>query len=50
MLDELKEQLAKVQNRMTVRGDKHRRELELEVRELVCLKIQPYKLKSTAET
>ena len=49
MLDEFKEQLAKVQSRMIVRADKHRRELELEVTELVCLKIQPYKLKFTAK-
>ena len=49
MLDELKEQLAKAQNRMKVQADKHRRELELEEREFVYLKIQPYKLKSLAQ-
>ena len=48
-MDELKEQLAKAQNRMKVQADKHRRELELEVGELVYLKIQPYKLKSLAK-
>ena len=48
MLDELKEQLAKAQNRMKVQADKHRRELELGVGEKVYLKVQPYKLKTLA--
>ena len=49
MLDELKEQLVKAQNRMKALVDKHRREVELLVGEKVFLKIQPYDLKSLAE-
>ena len=49
MLDEMKEQLAKAQNRMKMQADKNRRELELEVGEKVYLKIQPYKLKTLAK-
>ena len=48
MLDELKEQLAKAQNRMKVQADNHKRELVLMVAEKVYLKIQPYKLQSLA--
>ena len=49
MFDELKEHLAKAQNRMKDQADKHRRELELVVGEQVYLKVQPYKLKSLAK-
>ena len=41
MLDELKEQLVKAQNRMKTQVDKHRREVNLVVGEKVFLKIQP---------
>ena len=49
MLEEIREQLLKAQNRMKVQADKHHRELELKVGEKVYLKIQPYKLKSLAK-
>ena len=47
ILDELKWQLIQVQNRMKVQADKKRRDLESEVADMVYLRIQPYKLKSS---
>ncbi|KAJ1383055.1 Chromo-like domain superfamily [Sesbania bispinosa] len=49
MLDELKEQLVRAQNKMRTQANKHRREVEYQVRDVVFLKIQPYKLKSLAK-
>ncbi|XP_047171508.1 uncharacterized protein LOC124839662 [Vigna umbellata] len=49
MLDELKEHLVQAQNRMCKQANKHRREVEFEVGDVVYLKIQPYKLKSLAK-
>ena len=49
MFDELKEHLAKAQNRMKVQADKHRRELELVVGGQLYVRVQPYKLKSLAK-
>ncbi|KAJ1410466.1 Chromo/chromo shadow domain [Sesbania bispinosa] len=49
MLDELKEHLVQAQNRMCNQANKHRREVEFQVGDVVYLKIQPYKLKSLAK-
>lgn len=49
MLEEMREQLLKAQNRMRVQANKHRREVEYQVGDMVHLKIQPYKLKSLAK-
>ncbi|WVY93416.1 hypothetical protein V8G54_032504 [Vigna mungo] len=49
MLDELKEHLVLAQNRMCKQANKHRREVEFQVGDVVYLKIQPYKLKSLAK-
>ena len=49
MLDEIRDQLLKAQNRMKTQVDKHRRELELAVGEKVFLKIQPYRLRTLAQ-
>lgn len=49
MLEEMKEQLEKAQNRMKTQANKHRREVEYNVGDMVFLKIQPYKLKSLAK-
>lgn len=48
IIDELKENLEKAQNRMKQQANKHRRDVQYEVGDLVYLKIQPYKLKSLA--
>ena len=49
MLDELKFQLERAQNRMRTYADKKRREIEFEVGERVYLKLQPYRLRSLAK-
>ncbi|KAJ1377014.1 Chromo-like domain superfamily, partial [Sesbania bispinosa] len=49
MLSELKEQLVKARNRMCMQANKHRREIEFVVGDMVYLKMQPYKLKSLAK-
>ena len=46
MIDVLKEQLCLAQNRMKVQADKHRREVEYQVGDMVFLKIQPYRFKN----
>lgn len=45
MIRELQEQLLKAQDVMRNQANKHRREVEYEVGDMVFLKIQPYKLK-----
>jgi hypothetical protein len=45
MLREMQEQLLKAHDRMRAQANKHRREVEFEVGEMVYLKIAPYKLK-----
>ena len=49
MLDILKEQLGLAQNRMKMQADKHRREVEYQVRDMVFLKIQPYRFKKLSK-
>ncbi|KAI5387964.1 hypothetical protein KIW84_073887 [Lathyrus oleraceus] len=49
MLKELQEQLLKAQDLMRNQANKHRREVEHEVGDMVFLKIQPYKLKKLAK-
>lgn len=49
ILDELKEQLAKAQNRMKGQADKHRREVEFKKGDVVYLKLRPYRYKSLAK-
>ena len=48
MLDELREQLLRAQNRMNMQVDKHRIEVNYEVKNKVYLKVHPYKLKFLA--
>lgn len=48
MIRELQEQLLKAQDVMRNQANKHRREVEYEVGDMVFLKIQPYKLKKLA--
>jgi len=45
----MQEQLLKAQDRMRAQANKHRREVEFEVGEMVYLKIAPYKLKKLAK-
>ena len=49
MLDVLKKQLCLAQNRMKVQADKHRREVEYQVGDMVFLKIQPYRFKNLSK-
>ncbi|MCH80066.1 hypothetical protein A2U01_0000828 [Trifolium medium] len=49
MLGELREQLLKAQDVMRAQANKHRRDVEFKVGNMVYLKIQPYKLKSLAK-
>lgn len=49
MLRVLQEQLLKAQERMRVQANRHRRQVELEVGDMVYLKMQPYKMKSLAK-
>ncbi|KAI5416668.1 hypothetical protein KIW84_041625, partial [Lathyrus oleraceus] len=49
MIRELQEQLLKAQDVMRNQANKHRREVEYEVGDMVFLKIQPYKLKKLAK-
>lgn len=49
MLEELREQLLKAQNRMKQQANHHRREVEFQVGEQVFLKIKPNKLKKLVE-
>ena len=49
MLDELREQLLKAQNRMKMQADKHRRNVTYQVGDKVFLKVQPYRLKPLAK-
>lgn len=49
ILGDLKENLTKAQERMKHYADKHRREVQYEVGDLVYLKISPYKLRSLAK-
>ncbi|KAL6514874.1 hypothetical protein OROGR_020453 [Orobanche gracilis] len=48
ILDELKQNLLKAQDRMKVQADKRRREIDFHEGDWVYLKLQPYKLKSLA--
>lgn len=49
ILDELKGNLERAQNRMKQQANKHRRDVQYEVGDIVYLKIQPYKLRSLAK-
>lgn len=49
MLAEMKEQLTKARDKMRTQANKHRREVEYEIGDMVYSKIQPYKLKSLAK-
>jgi hypothetical protein len=49
MLKEMQEQLLKAQDVMRAQANKHRREVEYKVGDMVYLKIQPYKLKKLAK-
>ncbi|XP_058756529.1 uncharacterized protein LOC131629765 [Vicia villosa] len=49
MIKELKDQLCKAQDVMKTQANKHRREVEYEVGDMVFLKIQPYKMKKLAQ-
>ncbi|KAI5420054.1 hypothetical protein KIW84_044012 [Lathyrus oleraceus] len=49
MLKEMKEQLLKAQDVMRSQANKQRRQVDYEVREMVFLKIQPYKMKKLAK-
>ncbi|XP_022877286.1 uncharacterized protein LOC111395500 [Olea europaea var. sylvestris] len=49
MLTELKVHLFKAQQRMKQEADKHRRDVQFEVWELVYLKLRPYRQKSLAK-
>lgn len=49
ILTELKEHLLQAQQRMKNQVDRHRREVILEVGEMVYLKLRPYKLHSLAK-
>lgn len=46
MLKELREQLVKAKNQMQQQANKHRRDIQFEVEDMVYRKIQPYKLKN----
>jgi len=46
ILDELKWQLNKAQDRMRGQANKKRRDVEFRVRDIVYLKLQPYQMKS----
>jgi hypothetical protein len=48
MLREMQEQLLKAQDQMRAQANKHRREVEYQVGDMVYLKIQPYKLRKLA--
>ena len=49
MLDELKFQLERAQNRMRVYADRKRRDVEYEEGDMMYLKLQPYRLKTLAK-
>jgi hypothetical protein len=49
MLREMKDQLLKAQDKMRMQANKHRREVEYQVGDMVYLKIQPYKLQKLAK-
>ncbi|PNX76538.1 hypothetical protein L195_g032490, partial [Trifolium pratense] len=49
VLEELKDQLLKAQDKMRTQANKHRREVAYEVGDMVYLKIQPYKLQKLAK-
>lgn len=49
ILKELQDPLLKAQDFMRSQANKHRREVEYEVGEMVFLKIQPYKIKTLAK-
>lgn len=49
ILKELQDPLLKAQDLMISQANKHRREVEYEVEEMVFLKIQPYKIKTLAK-
>ena len=44
MLDEIKEYLCQAQNRMKIQAERHTREVEYQVGDMVFLNIQPYRL------
>lgn len=46
ILDELKAHLLRAQERMKLPGDKHRRDIQYEVGDLVYVKLRPYRLRS----
>ncbi|GAU45214.1 hypothetical protein TSUD_244190 [Trifolium subterraneum] len=48
MLREMQEQLLKAQDQMRAQANKHRREVEYQVGDMVYLKIHPYKLRKLA--
>jgi hypothetical protein len=49
MIKEMRDQLLKAQDQMRVQANKHRREVEYQVGDMVYLKIQPYKLQKLAK-
>ncbi|CAJ2679805.1 unnamed protein product [Trifolium pratense] len=49
MIREMKDQLLKAQDQMRVQANKHRREVDYQVGDMVYLKIQPYKLQKLAK-
>ena len=50
MLDELKFQLERAQNRMKVYADKKRRDVEYAIANMVYMKLKPYRLKHSSQS